>query len=1027
MTHAEKSAASLDLVALRETLAERPPRGFWRSLDELAETPEFLQQLQREFPSQLAVWNDVVGRRNFLRLMAASFGLAGAVGCTRLPPEEIVPYVHQPLPITQGVPLYFATAMTRGGYALGLLAKSFEGRPIKVEGNPNHPASLGATDAFAQASVLSLYDPDRSQTLKYRGLIETWDRFLTSISEDMNAIRNRRGRGLRILTETVTSPTLAAQLNRLLEDLPEARWHQYEAAGLDNVREGARRAFGRPVDTVYRLDRADVILSLDADILLSFPGSVRYGRDFIDRRRLWRDGQSMNRLFVAESTPTITGAMADHRLPVRPSQIEAIARELARRLGISTGDVKKSQLEGIDSKWLEAVVADLQKHRGSSVVVAGQGQPPIVHALTHAINNELKNVGRTVEYIDPVAARASHENDSLGDLVDAMKAGDVDMLMMLGGNPVYNAPGYLEFAEHLQKRVRLRVHLSPYYDETSFLSDWHIPEAHYLEAWSDARAYDGTATILQPLIAPLYGGRTAHELVSMLNGKPGKTPYELVQAHWQEKFGENAGEQWQRAVHDGVVPETKFDTVNVNLTFSDQNEEENAASGSADSTTDQLEIEFRPDPSVWDGRYANNGWLQELPKPLTKITWDNAAYVGAATAERLQLKSGDVVAITVGKQTVHAPVWIVPGQSEDCVSLTFGYGRTQSGRVGSTLGYNAYAILPNRVAWFGPGSVRKTGDRYSIVTTQTHHSMEGRDIVRVTTFDRYQHNPRHLEAAQHHGEVLPSLYPDYDYSEGNAWGMVIDQTACIGCNACVVACQAENNSPVVGKDQVAVGRAMQWLRIDRYYYSNAKEAEETLENPETYFQPMMCVHCEKAPCEVVCPVAATVHDSEGINDMVYNRCVGTRYCSNNCPYKVRRFNWLQYQDTETPVLKLLRNPDVTVRSRGVMEKCTYCIQRISHARIEAKRENRAIRDGEVITACQQSCPTQAISFGNLNDSKAQVNRLKQSPLNYGVLAELDTQPRTTFLARVVNPHPDLPPPQAAEPYPVKPETEKAHP
>lgn len=976
-----------------------PQHGFWRSLEELAATDEFREQCSREFKSPLPTL-DEVDRRKFFGVMAASLAMASAAGCARQPAEQIVPYVKAPEELVPGKPLYYATAMTRGGYALGLLVESHMGRPTKIEGNPEHSASLGATDVFAQASILGLYDPDRSQTIMHRGAIQTWDSFLTTMARERESWKGSQGKGLRILTETITSPTLAAQLEALLEELPEARWHQYEPASLDNVREGARLAFGQILEPVYHFERADIVLSLDADFLTALPGSVRYARDFIDRRRVVSDSSAMNRLYVVESTPTLTGAAADHRLPLRPSQILPLAQLIAAKLGLEIQNAPQN-VPGIPDQWLTALVGDLQAAGQRGLVIAGPGQPPEVHALVNAINARLNVIGNTVEWIEPVAAGAENQLQSLQQLVSDMQAGAVDTLVILGGNPIYSSPGVLGFEQSLNK-VRLRVHLSEAYDETSFLCDWHIPAAHYLESWSDARAYNGVTTLVQPLITPLYRGKTAHEIVAVLQGQAAKSSYELLQAHWQRELGDDFGRAWRKALHDGIVGEESIPTDLGRST---------AQSYEGQSQSGDIEIEFRPDPTTWDGRYANNAWLQECPKPLTKLTWDNVAQISPASAAQRQLTNGDVVRISIGERSITAPVWITPGQPDNCVSLTFGYGRTRAGQVGTGIGYNAYAIRPAEAAWFASGTLEKTSRRYPLSATQDHHSMEGRDIVRVTTLERYQERPDHLSDGKHSPDHLPSLLPEDDNRSDNAWGMVIDQTACIGCNACVVACQAENNIPVVGKEQVAVGREMHWLRIDRYYHG---PKDDPLANPETYFQPMMCVHCEKAPCEIVCPVAATVHDSEGTSNMVYNRCVGTRYCSNNCPYKVRRFNFLQYSDETTESLKLLRNPDVTVRSRGVMEKCSYCIQRLNLARIDAKKENRMVDEGEVQTACQQACPTQAIVFSNLNAKGARAAELKKSPLNYGVLAELNTQPRTTFLARVVNSHPDLPEPTAVK-------------
>lgn len=995
MNHREATSEVIGVDAIRARTAYFGERHLWRSLEEASGTPEFEEYLQREFPSQLAVWEDPVGRRAFLKLMAASLAFAGISGCTRSPEEKIVPYVRAPEDLVPGKPLFYATAMPRNGFGYGVLVESHMGRPTKIEGNPEHPVTRGGTDVFMQASILGLYDPDRSQTVLRNGIIDTWDRFVRFTTTEMEPLRKSKGRGLRILTETVTSPTTVAQIKALLELLPEARWHVFDPIGRDNPTAGALLAFGQVVDTAYHVDRADIILSLDCDFLAGLPGSLGYARDFADRRRVVTGNGSMNRLYVAESTPTITGASADHRIPWRPSSIEKLARELLSRTETDNEQSLHNSSLDIADRWLNVVIDDLKRHRGASLVIVGDGQPPIVHALGHSLNQALGNVGKTITYIEPVAVRPQSNGSTIRELVADMAGSKVKTLVILGGNPVYNTPGELQFAEHLVKVVR-RVHLSDFYDETSALCHWHIPAAHYLEAWSDIRAADGTVSIIQPLISPLYEGKTAHEMLSVLSGKPNRSPYEIVQTHWQQTLGgKDFGDRWRLMLHNGFVSGTNSAEFEVTLNRSALQDVATTVSAGEEQTID---VEFRPDPTVWDGQYANNGWLQELPKPLSKITWDNVAAVSPPTAQRLGVSNGDVLEISVQGRSLRSPAWITPGQPDHCISLTLGYGRTRSGQVGTGIGYNAYALLPPGAAWFAAGTVGKTNDTYAIATTQQHHSMDGREIVRVMTVDEVKHPPEHNAHTLHAASEQLSLYPGFKY-EGNSWGMVIDQTACIGCNACVVACQAENNIPVVGKEQVAVGREMHWIRIDRYY-------EGEPENPDTYFQPMMCVHCEQAPCEVVCPVAATVHDSEGTSNMIYNRCVGTRYCSNNCPYKVRRFNYLQFSDETTPSLKLQRNPDVSVRSRGVMEKCSYCIQRISAARIEAKLGDLPlVPEGRVQTACQQACPTRAITFGNLNASQSEVRKLKSSPLNYAVLAELNTQPRTTYLARVSNPHP----------------------
>ena len=987
---AVRARETIDLAALRDKLAGREGRAYWRSLEELAETEEFKSYLEAEFPTQAPLSIDPVGRRQFLKLMGASFALAGLSACTRQPTEKIFPYVKQPEEIVPGQPLYFATAMPMGGAAIGLLVESHLGRPTKVEGNPDHPASLGATNVFAQASVLSLYDPDRSQVVRNVGDIRPWSAFEEAAQTVMAAQRERHGAGFRILTESVTSPTLADQLERLLKDLPEARWHHYDPVGRDNARSFMLSAFGESFDTHYRLDQADVIVSLDADIF-GGPTGVRYARDFSRRRRVEASQREMSRLYAVEVSPSNTGTRADHHLPLRPEEVLELALGLAAALGLGTRAALGMERH---ARWIEAVARDLERHRGSCAVIAGDWQPAEVHALAHAINDRLGNVGRTVVYTEPVAARPA-EPASLADLAEDMEAGKVEVLLLLGGNPVYDAPSDLRFAERLRK-VGLRIRLGLYDDETSELCHWQLPAAHFLESWSDARAYDGTASIIQPLIAPLYDGRSAHEVLALLSTAPEKSAYDLVRAYWHAQHpGGGFEPYWRKCVHDGVIPGTALPARRPNWVKRVEDMEFQTPPSKA-AKESALQIVFRPDPTVHDGRFANNGWMQELPKPTTKLTWDNTAQVAPATAQRLGLANEDVVELQRAGKTVRAPVWIVPGQAEDTVTVHLGYGRRRAGAVGNGVGFDAYPLRTTEAMWSGRGlRLRKTGERHTLACTQHHHSMEGREPVRSGTLEEYRKNPHFL--ATENPDI--SLYAEHPYT-GYAWGMTIDLSTCIGCGACEVACQAENNIAVVGKDEVARGREMHWIRIDRYYAGD-------LDNPTTHYQPVPCMQCENAPCEVVCPVGATVHDSEGLNDMVYNRCVGTRYCSNNCPYKVRRFNFHLYSDWTTETFKMQRNPDVTVRSRGVMEKCTYCVQRINYGRIQAQLQDRKIRDGEVVTACQQACPAEAIVFGDVNDPDSRVSKLKAEPRNYALLGDLNTRPRTTYLAELRNPNPEI--------------------
>ena len=963
-----------------------------------------------------------VDRRSFLKLLAASIAFAGLSGCkVRQPVETIVPYVRQPEEIILGNPLFYATAMPLSGYAMGLLVESHEGRPTKIEGNPNHPASLGATDVFAQASILDLYDPDRSQTPLYLGEIRSWGDFLTDIRDAIRTQRDKQGASFRILTETITSPTLANQLQALLTDFPKARLHQYEPVNADNVLAGAQMTFGRAVETIYHFDKAQVVLSLGSDFLMSGPGSVRYARDFMNKRRVRENKTDTNRLYVIEATISNTGAMADHRLPIKPSEVEGVARLLAARLAGNNSENILPQY----GEWLDTVVQDLQKNRGSSLVIAGRHESPLVHALVHRINRVLGNVGATVSYNDPVVFNPTIQLQSLKQLTSDMYAGQVELLLMLGGNPVFNAPVDFYFAENLNK-VPLRIHQSLYYDETSAHCHWHVNAAHYLESWSDARAFDGTASIIQPLIAPLFSGKTAHEMLAAFTDQANRSSYEIVRSFWQQSKSATVGDfeqWWTRTLRDGVIENTASAGLAENATLNAPSSDETASlqgvppPTASPALTSNVEIIFRPDPSIYDGRFANNAWLQELPKPLSKLTWDNAAILSPLTATQLGVsvepayRGGEhgtnvasVVELTVSDRSVRAPVWILPGQPDGVVTLNLGFGRTRAGNQGTSttanrVGFNAYELRRSDGLWFTTGQLRTTADSYRLACTQAHYSMEGRDLARSAPLGEYLQNPEFAKEEADRKDEQMSLYPEWPY-ESYAWGMSIDIGSCVGCNACVIACQAENNIPVVGKSEVMHAREMHWIRIDRYF-------EGQPNNPDVRFQPVPCMHCEKAPCELVCPVEATTHSDEGLNEMTYNRCVGTRYCSNNCPYKVRRFNFFEYANFEVPLVKLQRNPDVTVRSRGVMEKCTYCVQRINAARIEAGKENRRVQDGEITPACQQACPVEAIVFGNINDPNSRVSKLKRQPTDYGLLAELNTRPRTTYLAQVTNPNPNM--------------------
>ncbi|KAA6457519.1 4Fe-4S dicluster domain-containing protein [Acidobacteria bacterium AB60] len=1005
-----EAEAPMTLAAVRAKLKGVTGKKYWRSIDELAGTPEFEEAVKQEFPTAAQEWVDPVSRRGFMKLMGASMALAGLAGCTKQPDEPIYPYVKQPEDLILGKPNYFASAHPFVTGAVPVLVKSDQYRPIKMDGNPEHPYNQGSSDVFTQGSLLDLYDPDRSTKVTYRGEGRSWTEFTDALRHA--AAESKDGTGLYFLSAAITSPTLARQWSEVQKAYPQAKLVQYEPAI-------AGTALASGVTPQYSLKDADVLVSLDADFLsgASYPGFHKLVREYAQRRKT---PDNLNRLYTVESTPSTTGMKAEHRLKLRASEIPAFTAALAQAVGVSGAQAPSYSWNGEQQKFLEALAKDLKAHAGKSAVIPGLYQDPSVAALALAINQALGNVGKTVMVpSQPLLALPSDQIGDLKALVADLNAGKVNFLVILNANPIYAAPADLDFASAFNKAKEV-AHLGSHMDETGQLAHWHLPAAHPLESWSDARAYDGTVSVVQPLIEPLYGGRQAHDVFQALLNEPLKSPYDAVRETWQSAIKGDFETGWRQVLHSGWIDNTAFETKgSAGAAFQGQV----PAPLKADAASGSLEVIFRPDPNVYDGRYSNVGWLQELPKPVTNLSWDNAALVSPWTMDKLKLEEEDIIELNVNGKTVKAPVIFAPGHPEDSVTVLLGYGREFAGRVGSGAGYNAYAIRMSSAPFYTNGTVKKVDGKWGIAITKSHYqdhrgeaaggvmkpdrSLEGvealgeRGIIRYATLDEYKAHPGFANEGEGHEktDMGTSMFPNWTYKD-NAWGMSIDMNSCTGCNACVVSCYAENNIAVVGKQQVRIGRNMQWIRIDSYY-------EGDLAAPRAHFQPMLCQHCENAPCEQVCPVGATVHTPEGLNTMVYNRCVGTRYCSNNCPYKVRRFNFLLFSDFETESLKLMRNPDVSVRSRGVMEKCSYCVQRIQAAKIEADKENRAIRDGEIQTACQQACPAQVITFGNINDKNSRVAKLRNDERTYQVLADLNTRPRTTYVAAVINPNSEL--------------------
>jgi Fe-S-cluster-containing dehydrogenase component len=984
--------SSLKLPIVAGQPQPSPDRAQWRSL---AERERGVAR-EAEFPPGA----DQIGgtsRREFVQLLGATLAFAGASGCLKQPREQMLPYTRQPEEIVPGRPLHYATASRLGGRAVGLLVTAFEGRPTKVEGNPEHPSSLGATGVFEQGSILQLYDPQRASVLQLKGAPRSWREFLAAQLQKGNALRAKDGgAGLRFLLEPNSSPLVADLRARIAKLFPNARFFSYTAVSDAQAAQGARIAFGTSLETSFDLRKARVIACLDADPLYPWPGSIPAMRAWAEKRE---PGPDMNRLYAVECNLTVTGMNADHRLPAAPSQLASVAMALAARLASSIEALRpfavlgaKARLGPDQQRFVDALAKDLASAGRAGVVMTGPRAAPAVQALVHAINSALGS--ECVEHRSPVLHDVDTGPEALRQLAEEMRRGAVDTLVVTAANPAFSAPYDLNFATALDGVPNV-IYRGLYYDETSRRSSWFIPATHPLEEWGDARAHDGTITFVQPLIQPLFNGVTEAQLLSAFLGEGDKTTYTQLREYWRGARAD-ADASWEKWISDGFIrgsatpaqsPRVRTDAVVAAV----QTVRSEGRPG--------LELNVVPDYRIYDGRFANNVWLQELPDPVTKLTWDNAALMSPATARQLGVANRDLVDLGMMGAPVRAPILIAPGHADGAVTIAIGYGRTGTELNAAGVGFDIAPLRRSDSPWSARGlTVTRLGRKHALALTQEHWSMEGRDPALDFDLQEFKHE---LERIEEKRTPKATMHTPWDYSKQTyKWGMAIDLARCTGCSACMVACQSENNVPVVGKGNVDKSREMHWLRIDRYF-SGSESA------PRATPQPMLCQHCETAPCEYVCPVNATVHSDEGLNEMVYNRCIGTRYCSNNCPYKVRRFNYFNYTYDTSDVEKLHMNPDVTVRSRGVMEKCTYCVQRIERARIDSRVQDRPIAESELQTACQQACPSRAIVFGNLHDKGHAVTKRHADERHYYVLDDLGTRPRTAYLARVRNPNPEL--------------------
>ncbi|MEZ4704918.1 MAG: TAT-variant-translocated molybdopterin oxidoreductase [Bdellovibrionota bacterium] len=962
---------------------------YWRSLEQKEGEKSSMDFLHREFPEGASELSSPVSRRTFVQLMGASAGLAGMVAC-RMPKEKIVPYVKSPEHLVPGKPKYYATAMTLGTQSYGLLVESNNGRPTKIEGNPKHPSSLGATNSFAQASILSLYDPSRSKQPKKDQVEQTWETFASEWETLCAQAKKNQGAKIAILSQTYASPSLDHHRDVFLAAYPKASWVFFDGGEQSNESAALTHRSGGSLRTYLNLSKAQVVLSLESDFLGKDVDSVRHTKEFSKNRKIESTKDSMNRLYVVEQSYSLTGANADHRLPVPSSHIYDVLVTVAQqlnRLGASVASLPKAKANKTEyqQSWISECAADLWAHRGQSLITVGKHQPKEVHALAAAINMSLGNQNKTVFYYKTLGHESSVMD--LHALSEKLQAGQIDTLVILGGNPVFEAPTRLNLAS-LISTIANTIHFSHQCNETTKVCHWHLPQSHELESWGDVTNVDGTRSLIQPLIQPLFQTKSRLEMWALLSSNQLRSGYDLLTA-----FANQHGPSqnfWRKSLIEGVYNTGILPPMTPEVAGFPKVE-----------PMEGIVVRFEHSSATFDGRFAENTWLQEAPDPMTKVSWENPALISPTMAKDLGVKNGQWISLETDHGQIEIPVWIMPGHARNSITVHLGYGREVANQNTKGVGFNVFPLRSlTSMNLTQVKNIKALSKVTTIASTQNHGSMEGRPLVRENTLEEFRKHPEFAKEAVEH-PPLKSLWKEHAYEDGYQWGMSIDLTSCTGCNACTVACQSENNIPVVGKEQVINGREMNWIRIDRYF--NGPE-----EDPMVVHQPVACVHCENAPCEQVCPVNATVHDDEGLNTMVYNRCIGTRYCSNNCPYKVRRFNFFNYTKDTPELMKMANNPDVTIRFRGVMEKCTYCVQRIAGAKQTAKIEDRKVVDGEITTACQQVCPADAIVFGDLSDPNSRVSKRKKLEQDYEMLAELNIKPRTSYLAQLRNPNPKMP-------------------